>query len=99
MNQEFQNKTALITGGASGIGRETALAFALKGANVAVCDIDETGGMETINLIENEGSNALFVKVNVKESDSVQAMVADSLTFTFTKSALLPSFNGSCRCG
>ena len=80
MSEEFQNKTALITGGASGIGRETALAFARKGANVAVCDIDETGGMETINLIENEGSNALFVKVNVKESDSVQAMVAAAVT-------------------
>ncbi len=47
----MQGKVVLITGAASGMGRATALAFARRGATVAVVDIDEAGGRETVDQI------------------------------------------------
>lgn len=70
------NKVALITGAGSGIGRESALLFAQEGAAVAVCDVKEDLGQETVSLIEAAGGRASFVRADVSKAADVQAAVA-----------------------
>lgn len=77
METTFKNKVALVTGGASGIGRATALAFAKKGAKVVVVDWKEND--EMVNLIKKLGSEAIFIKCDVSKSDGVKAMVAQTI--------------------
>ncbi len=72
----LNGKVTLVTGGGSGIGRATALAFAREGARVVVADVDPHGGEETCGLIKASGGEALFVKVDVSKSSEVAAMVA-----------------------
>ncbi len=71
----LQDKVAIITGSARGIGRATALAFAAAGAQVIVCDMDVAGGEQTAADIRAAGGRALFVQVNVTERASVDALV------------------------
>jgi len=71
---EFKDKVILITGAGSGIGRVTALEFAKQGGIVAVSDIDEKGGQETVQLIENEGGKAIFIKTDVANFSEVEKM-------------------------
>jgi NAD(P)-dependent dehydrogenase (short-subunit alcohol dehydrogenase family) len=68
-------RRALITGGASGIGRATALLFAQEGAAVAVADLDEAGAEEVIQTIEDAGGQATFVLCNVTEAVDCQRAV------------------------
>ena len=56
------NKVALITGAGSGMGRATALLFSREGAKVAVVDIDEKGGQETMKMVKEKGGEAIFIK-------------------------------------
>ena len=71
----LDDRVALVTGGASGIGWATCLAFAEHGARVAVADIDEPGGLATVEQIKAEGSEARFFAVDVTDEMQVQAMV------------------------
>lgn len=75
----LKGKVVIITGGAGGIGRETALLFSREGARVAVADYDEQAGRQTADEINNDGGDALFVRVNVADSGSVQDMVRQVL--------------------
>ena len=75
MKPIFTDKVALVTGGASGIGRATALAFAREGANVLVSDIAETEGQETVQMIREASGEATFVQANVTKRDEVKALV------------------------
>jgi NAD(P)-dependent dehydrogenase (short-subunit alcohol dehydrogenase family) len=70
------DKVALVTGGASGIGRETALLMASEGARVAVCDRDATNGPKVVAEIEACGGQAMFCAADVADSEQVQAAVA-----------------------
>jgi len=72
---QVQDKVAIVTGGSAGIGRATALAFARNGRKVAVADIDEEAGQETVQLIQDEGHEAFFIKTDVAKSDQVKRMV------------------------
>lgn len=72
----FEGKIALVTGGGSGIGREAALGLARGGAKIVVCDVDEAGGAESVSLIEQAGSEAIFVKTDVAKAEQVEAAVA-----------------------
>jgi len=72
---EFDDRVALVTGGASGIGWATCLAFAERGARVAVADIDEPGGRTTVEQIEALGGEARFFAVDVTDEMQVRAMV------------------------
>ncbi|MFW6084984.1 MAG: glucose 1-dehydrogenase [Gemmatimonadota bacterium] len=73
----LQNRTALVTGAASGIGRAVALAYAREGANVVVSDVDEEGGRETVRLVEEAtpGAETLFVRADVTRPDDHEALV------------------------
>ncbi|MFJ8415622.1 SDR family NAD(P)-dependent oxidoreductase [Bacillus paramycoides] len=73
-NKDFENRVVLITGGATGIGRATALGFAKRGANVIIGDIDERA-KETVELVKAEGVQADFKKTNVTDAESVQALI------------------------
>ena len=79
MAGRFEGKVAIVTGGASGIGRATALRLASEGASVLVADRDETMGAETVGLIEAAGGTASFERVDVRSEDSVAAMVATAV--------------------
>lgn len=76
MANTMESKVALVTGGGSGLGRATAVAFAANGASVIVADIDEEGGRETVTAIEEAGGAATFVLCDVTDQDAVSAMVA-----------------------
>ena len=71
----LENKTALITGAGSGIGRETAVLFAGEGARVVAVDIDEPAGTQTVKLVEEAGGEGVFVRANVSQASDCAAMV------------------------
>ncbi len=75
MAELFSGKVALVTGGGSGIGRATALAFARAGAKVAVVDIAREGGNQTVRMIKDAGGDAIFIPADVSKAEDVRAMV------------------------
>jgi NAD(P)-dependent dehydrogenase (short-subunit alcohol dehydrogenase family) len=76
---EFEGKVALVTGGASGMGRSSACHFAAKGARVVVADVDEPGGQATVERIREMGGEAIFVKTDVSKAAEVQALVQEAV--------------------
>ena len=72
---DLRNKVALITGGTSGIGRDTAVLFAKQGAKVVITGRREAEGAETVNLIRAAGGEGLFVKSDVSKAADIQSMV------------------------
>lgn len=81
--KRLENKIAIITGAALGMGRATALHFALEGAKVVVADISDEGH-KVVSEIEAAEGQALFVKVDVSDPDQVAAMVEQTVK-TFGK--------------
>jgi NAD(P)-dependent dehydrogenase (short-subunit alcohol dehydrogenase family) len=75
MTAELDGKVGLVTGGTSGIGRETAVLFAKAGAKVVVAGRREAEGHETVELIRAGGGDALFVKADVSKASEVEALV------------------------
>jgi NAD(P)-dependent dehydrogenase (short-subunit alcohol dehydrogenase family) len=75
----FVGKVAFVTGGASGIGRATALAFAREGASVVVADASEPGGEETARMIESSGGRALAVACNVTRTEDVRGALEKTI--------------------
>lgn len=76
---EFQGKVAIVTGGTSGIGRATAIAYAREGAKVVVAGRREAEGEETLRLIRKEGSDGIFVATDVAKETDVKNLVGRTL--------------------
>ena len=81
MMLRLDGKVAVITGGASGIGRATSLRFLTEGARVVVADLDETAGAETVDLASRAGhaERVRYVRADVAEESDVEATIALAL--------------------
>lgn len=75
----LQNKVTLITGGAGGIGKETALVFAREGAKVVICDANEQAGLTTLQELAAICPEATFFTVDVTNREQVNTMVSETL--------------------
>src|SRR5690348_4947795 len=93
----FVGKVVFVTGGASGIGRAAALAFAREGAGVVVADVSEHGNQETARLVEKQGGRALAVRCDVTRAEDVKAALDKTvkafgrLDFAFNNAGIEPS--------
>src|SRR5215468_2282841 len=79
MAGRVEGKVALVTGGASGIGRATALTFAREGAKLIVADMNEDGGHQTVHMITEKGGEAIFVQVDVSNATAVETMISKAV--------------------
>ena len=97
----LSGKVALITGGAGGIGRETALLFAQEGAQVVVTDVNDTGGQATVDDITTAGGDARYLHADVSKAADCEAMVnlAESefggLDILFNNAGIMHSDDGN----
>lgn len=73
--RRFEKRSVIVTGAASGIGRETAIRFAREGALVTVADIDDAGAQRTVDAIAADGGTARASRTDVSDADAVRAMV------------------------
>ena len=78
-DKNFDGRVALVTGGSSGIGRATALAFAARGARVVVASRRAEASLETVDLIRQAGGDARFVRTDVSKAAEVEALVAETI--------------------
>ena len=79
MAGQLEGKVSLITGGGSGIGKASALAFAKEGSKVVVADVNVEGGEQTVRLIQDTGGEATFVRADVSNSGDVSDMVSHAV--------------------
>lgn len=75
MNGRLQDKVAIVTGGANGIGRACCVRFAEEGANIVVADLDEVEGAETVRLVQAAGREARFIRTDTTREADCLAMV------------------------
>jgi len=80
MNKEFDGKVVLVTGGTTGIGRAAALAFARKGAKVAVSARRPREGEETIAMIRDSGGEGIFIQADVSHASQVRDLVEKTVS-------------------
>ncbi|MBK9293269.1 MAG: SDR family oxidoreductase [Oligoflexia bacterium] len=94
MKAFFKGKTAFITGASTGIGRATAIAFAQRGAQVAIVDRNIVEGQETLRLLEKMEVKAIFVKCDTSKEDEIKNAVDEtikkfkSLDFAFNNAGI-----------
>ena len=78
--KEFEGKVALVTGGGSGIGRATALAFAREGARVVIGNRNVQRGEETVSMIRAAGGTASFRRTDVLVAADIEALVKHAVS-------------------
>ncbi|MGH9133445.1 MAG: SDR family NAD(P)-dependent oxidoreductase [Ilumatobacteraceae bacterium] len=92
---DFTDKVVLVTGGATGIGRATCVAFARQGARVVIGDVDDRSA-ETVRLIDEAGGTGLFVRTDVTVASQVENLVTTTvdtyggLHIAFNNAGVLP---------
>ena len=75
----FEEKVVIVTGSAGGLGRAIALTFASRGAKVALADTNEDANLQTLQLIENAGGQAIAITTDVADRASVADMVRETV--------------------
>lgn len=79
MAGRVEGKVALVTGGASGIGRATALTFAREGAKLVIADMNADGGQQPVHRITESSGEATFVQVDVTSVSAVEALISKTM--------------------
>lgn len=75
----LEGKVAVITGGAAGMGRATALAFSAEGAKVSIFDVQDAEGLKTVQMIEDAGGEAAYFKADVTKADQIDAAFDEAI--------------------
>lgn len=92
----FEGKVAIVTGGASGIGKECCLTLARKGASVVVADMNIEGAKNTSELIEKENGEAVDMPLNILDLENIKKVVQDTID-RFGKVDILVNSAGICQ--
>ena len=88
-----KNKVAIVTGGASGLGKSSAILLAREGAKIVVTDIDEEDGKKVVQQIKDNGGEAIFIKQDVSKEDEWKNVIETTLK-TFGKLHILANSAG-----
>ena len=88
-----KNKVAIVTGGASGLGKSSAKLLAREGAKIVVSDIDEEGGKKVVQQIKEDGGEAIFIKQDVAKEDEWKNVIETTLE-TYGKLHILANSAG-----
>lgn len=76
---DFKDKVVLITGAAQGFGRVLANAFAERGAKLALCDLNDEGGEETLTQVKAQGADGFYQHADISKEADVEAFVAETV--------------------
>lgn len=76
---KLEGKVSIITGAGSGIGKSTAILFAKEGSKVVVVDCVVEGGKKTVDLINKDGGEAIFIEADVSKSADVQRAITSTV--------------------
>ena len=91
--KRVKNKVAIVTGGASGLGKSSAKLLAKEGAKIVVSDIDEEGGKKVVQQIKEDGGEAIFIKQDVAKEDEWKNVIETTLE-TYGKLHILANSAG-----
>ena len=75
----LKDKVAFITGASAGIGRTSAILFGNEGAKIVVADIDQSGGNETVRMINDNGAKAIYISTDVTNPESVKEAIQKTI--------------------
>lgn len=78
MSDRLKDRVCVVTGAAQGMGRASAILMAREGGKVVVADINEAGAAETVRMIEAEGNIARFIRIDLRDSASIKALMDDT---------------------